>query len=104
MRSVPKTAKIPAPIWEALRELRRGVLKDYPSDNAALVGILVYVVTFPIPHKLTAALARRPADEQDLVHDFLLKAVREGIDLRERLPKPATVEALIALARGEQIL
>lgn len=68
------------------------------------MGLLVYAVAFPVPHKLTAALARRPADEQDLVHDFLLRAVREGLDLRERLPKPATVEALIELARGEQIL
>jgi len=38
-------------------------------------------------------------EDQDIVHDFLLKAAREGINLLDVLPKPATAEALFRLAK-----
>ncbi len=102
MRSTPRTVKIPVPLLDAVEHLRRPgqPLAAYPSTNAALVGLIAYAVAFPRPHQLTAGLARMPNEDQDAVHDFLLRATVEGIDLREALPKPATAEALLRLAKG----
>jgi len=74
---------------------------SYPSRNAAIVGLIAYAVAFPRPHQLTAALAKMSPEDQDIVHDFLLKAAREGINLRDVLPKPATAEALLRLAKSK---
>lgn len=72
-RSIPKTARILCPIWNGLSRLRTGggALDDYPSDNAMIVGTLLYALIFPKRHALTANLSRLPAAEQDLVHDFV---------------------------------
>jgi hypothetical protein len=104
MRSAPRTVKVPVPLLEALDHLRKPgqPFADYPSTNAALVGLIAYAVAFPRPHKLTAGLAKMRPEDQDIVHDFLLKAATEGIDLRDVLPKPATAEALLLLAKQHQ--
>ena len=83
---------------EELRQPGRP-LDAYPSRNAAIVGLIANAVAFPRLHQLTAALARMSPEDQDVVHDFLLKAAREGINLRDVLPKPATAEALLLIAR-----
>jgi hypothetical protein len=102
MRSAPRTVKIPVPLIDTVEYLRRPghPFTDYPSTNAALVGLLRYAIAFPRPHELTAGIARLPAADQDQIDDLIAKAVRAGVDLREYLPKPATVEALLALARN----
>jgi hypothetical protein len=102
MRSAPRTVKIPVPLLEAVDHLRQPgqPLADYPSTNAALVGLLRYAVAFPRPHELTAGIARLPAADQDKIDDLLASAARSGLDLRDHLPKPATAEALLAFARN----
>lgn len=40
-------------------------------------------------------------EDQDILHDFLLKAAKEGINLRDVLPKPASAEALLSLAKSK---
>ncbi len=101
MRSASKSFKIPVPLLESVEHLRQPgkPLAEYPSTNAFVIGLIAYAVAFQRPHGLTAALARLPASDQDIVHDFLLYVVRNEIDLRELLPKPATAEALLELAR-----
>lgn len=101
MRSAPRTVKIPVPLLDAIEHLRQSgqPLADYPSTNAALVGLLRYAIAFPKPHALTAGIARMPAADQDRIDDLLAAAAQSGIDLRTQLPKPATAESLLALAR-----
>lgn len=102
VRSIPKSIRVPSPNIEAVEHLRRpgGPFAAYPSLNAALVGLIRYAIAFPTEHTLSAGIARLAEHEQDLIDDFLARAAREGIDLREMLPKPATAEALLALARS----
>lgn len=102
MRSAHKTFKIPVPLGEGFDLLRQPgqPLDDYPSNNAAIVGLMAYAIAFPRRHQLTAGLAKMHPSDQDLVHDFLLKCLKDGTDLKSILPKPATAEALLALARA----
>ncbi len=99
-RTTPKTVKAPKAILEAISIHRQagGVWGDYPSDNAALVGLLRYAVVFPCYHHLTVAIAHMRPEQQDAIDDFLCRAAREGIDIGALLPKPATAEALLKLA------
>jgi hypothetical protein len=83
---------------EVLRQPSRP-LSAYPSRNAAIVALIAYAVAFPRPHQLTAALAKMSPEDRDIVHDFLLKAAKEEINLRDVLPKPATAEALLGFSR-----
>lgn len=101
MRSKNRTVKIPCPILEAIEILRQPgqPLADYPSVNAALVGLLRYAVAFPRPHRLTAAVARLPEADQDRIDDFLCECARTGRDLRTE-PKPLTAAKILALARA----
>lgn len=102
-RSEKQSIRIPHALWDAVEELRQPgrPLAAYPSRNAAIVGLIAYAVAFPRPHQLTAALAKMSTEDQDIVHDFLLKAAKEGINLRDVLPKPATAEALLRLAHSK---
>lgn len=101
MRSTPRTVKIPVPLIDAIEHLRQTdqPFADYPSTNAALVGLLRYAIAFPRPHELTAGIARLSPGDQDRIDDLLLEAARSQVDLRQHLPKPATAEALLALAK-----
>jgi len=105
MRSSSKSFKIPVALLDAVDHLRQPgqPLADYPSTNAAIIGLIAYTVAFPRPHELTAGLSRLHPDDQDKVHDFLLRAVKDGIDLRAIAPKPATAQALLELASSEAI-
>ncbi len=100
MRSTPKSIRIPSPILDAVEHLRKPghPFADYPSLNAAIVGLLRYAVAFPRTHELTAGIARLPENEQDKIDDFLAASARDSIDLRGLLPKPATAEAILSLA------
>lgn len=101
MRSLNKTVRIPVALLESIDALRAPgqPLAEYRSLNAAVVGILRYTAAFPRPHGLTTGIDRLAPDEQDLIDDFTLVVVKRGVDLREHLPKPATAEALLELAR-----
>ena len=101
MRSSSKSFKIPVPLLDGLDFLRQTgqPMADYPSTNAAVIGLIAYAVAFPREHQLTAGLSLLRPEEQDLVHDFLLAALQTGINLRDHLPKPAAAADLLALAR-----
>ena len=62
-------------------------------------SLLTYAAVFPVEHRLTAEIAHLPGTDQDAIHDFILRAVQEGRNLAAELPKPATAEALLALAK-----
>jgi len=101
MRSSSKSFKIPVPLLDAIDHLRQSghPLAPYPSTNAAVIGLIAYAVAFPRDHQLTASLSLLRPEDQDAVHDFLLAALKAGINLRDHLPKPATAADLLALAR-----
>lgn len=100
MRSKPVTIKVPSPVAEAIETLlARGTLGAYPSRNAAIVGLLTYTAIFPRLHDLTVGIARLPESDQDTIHDFIIRAVRDGTDLAALLTKPATANGLLTLAR-----
>lgn len=101
MRSAPKSVKIPVALLDAIEILRQPgrPLADYPSVNAALVGLIRYAIAFPRPHDLTTGIARCLPDEQDAIDDLLVIVAREKIDLRTVLPKPASAADILAVAR-----
>jgi hypothetical protein len=99
-RSRTVTIKVPQPVLDALEAHHLGAtFGNYPSRNALLVGVLTYAALFPVPHTLTAAIARLPESDQDKIHDLILSAAQSGRSLADELPKPATVEALLYLAQ-----
>jgi len=100
MRSIARTVKVPIPIIEAIECLRKPgqPLSDYPSTNAALVGLLRYAIAFPKPHRLTAGIARLPQSEQDEIDDFLAECARTGRSLSDET-KPLTAAGLLNLSR-----
>ncbi len=96
-----KTIKIPPAIWDAFLLLRAPgkPFSDYPSDNAAFVALLLYAVAFPRRHTLTGAISRMCAEDQDVIHAFILRCVTDGKDLGALLSKPADARDLLKLAR-----
>lgn len=99
-RSRTVTIKVPQPVADALEALHaKGAFGRYPSRNALSVGLLTYAAIFPVEHTLTAEIARLPNAEQDAIHDLILAAARDGRDLAAELPKPATAQDLLKLAK-----
>lgn len=103
MSSEPHTIRLPAPIWQAFEILHRTEgtpQSQYDSLNAAAVSLFVYHVAFhKRKHTLTGGMARMRGVDRDLICEYLLHAVKAGIDLQELLPKPAMAEELLRLAK-----
>lgn len=97
------TAKISEDLWQAFKLERQpgGEFHGYPSDNAAIENLLLYALAFRRPHALKGVSALTLV-EQDIIHAYVLDCVVNKIDLRPLLPKPATPEALLALAKKWQ--
>jgi len=92
-RSVKKSIAIPQPVRDGLcAQIDNGTL-DYPSENAAWIGLARYQLLIGKPHPVTVAIARMHADEQDVIDDFLLEVATRGLALRgmflERLIRQA---------------
>lgn len=99
-RSKTVTSKVPQPIEDALDlHMQAGRFGSYANKNQLAVGLKVYAAIFPRVHTLTAEIARLPAAEQDAIHDLVLAAARDGRDLAAELPKPATAQDLLKLAK-----
>ncbi len=84
-RSSKKSITIPNPVREGLvQQMADGTL-DYPSENAAWIGLARYQLIIGKPHPVTAAIARMHPDDQDVIDDFLLARARSGESLKGQL-------------------
>ncbi len=84
-RSSKKSITIPNPVREGLvQQMADGTL-DYPSENAAWIGLARYQLLIGKPHPVTAAIARMHSDDQDVIDDFLLARARSGESLKGQL-------------------
>ena len=84
-RSSKKSITIPNPVREGLvQQMADGTL-DYPSENAAWIGLARYQLLIGKPHPVTAAIARMHPDDQDVIDDFLLARARAGDSLKGQL-------------------
>ena len=81
-RSLKRSVTVPNPIREGLlAQLRDGTL-EYPSENAAWIGLARYQLLVGKAHPITAAIARMHPDDQDIIDDFLLDVASRGLSLR----------------------
>ena len=81
-RSCKKCLTVPNPVRDALVAQVEGGVLDYPSENAAWIGLARYQLLVGKPHPVTAAIARMHADDQDVIDDFLLDISRRGLSIR----------------------
>ena len=81
-RSVKKSIAIPQPVRDGLcAQIDNGTL-DYPSENAAWIGLARYQLLIGKPHPVTVAISRMHADDQDTIDDFLQEIATRGLALR----------------------
>ena len=84
-RSVKRSVTVPNPVREGLAsQIKSGIL-DYPSENAAWIGLARYQLLIGKPHPVTAAISRMHADDQDVIDDFLEEIATRGLALRGML-------------------
>ena len=102
--SKARTIRIPGPIWEAFEALFQkedGPFSGFETINAAAAGLFVWATTFnQRPHNLSAGIAKLRGNQRDLIYEFIHFAAVRGIYLGDFLPKPATAESLLALAKS----
>jgi hypothetical protein len=84
-RSSKKSITIPNPVREGLVQQMADNTLDYPSENAAWIGLARYQLLIGKPHPVTAAIARMHPDDQDVIDDFLLARARSGESLKGQL-------------------
>ena len=81
-RSLKRSITVPNPVREGLlAQLKDGTL-DYPSENAAWIGLARYQLLIGKPHPITVAIARMHPDDQDVIDDFLLEVASRGLSLK----------------------
>jgi hypothetical protein len=79
---VKKSITVPNPVREGLAsQIKSGIL-DYPSENAAWIGLARYQLLIGKPHPVTVAISRMHPDDQDVIDDFLLEIATRGLSLR----------------------
>ena len=102
-RSLKKSVTVPTPIRDGLTaQLADGTL-DYPSENAAWIGLARYQLIVGKPHPITVAIARMHAADQDCIDDFLLEVASRGLSLRGQFLAHLVKEAVSgAGSPGEQ--
>lgn len=84
-RSTKKSITVPMPIRDGLAHQIKDKTLDYPSENAAWIGLARYQLLIGKPHPVTAAIARMHPEDQDVIDDFLLEAARKGLSLKGQL-------------------
>jgi hypothetical protein len=102
-RSLKKSITVPNPIREGLiAQIQDGTL-DYPSENAAWIGLARYQLIVGKPHAITVAIARMHADDQDVIDDFLLEVASRGLSLKGQFLAHLVREAVTGVdSPGEQ--
>ena len=81
-RSIKKSIAIPQAVRDGLAsQIESGIL-DYPSENAAWIGLARYQLLIGKPHALTAAIARMHQHDQDIISEFMLEIASRGLTLR----------------------
>ena len=81
-RSIKKSIAIPQAVRDGLAsQIASGIL-DYPSENAAWIGLARYQLLIGKAHPVTAAIARMHQHDQDIIDDFLLEIATRGLALR----------------------
>jgi hypothetical protein len=93
-RSTKKSITVPNPIREGLVIQLKGGILDYPSENAAWIGLVRYQLLSGKPHPITAAIARMHPDDQDVIDDFLLEIAKRGLTLKGQLLSHLIREAI----------
>lgn len=81
-RSIKKSIAIPQPVRDALMSQIQDEVLDYPSENAAWIGMARYQLLIGKPHPVTTAIARMHPNDQDVIDDFLLEISRLGLSLK----------------------
>lgn len=90
MRSQAHSFKIPVPVWEAFRAARQSRLAGFPSDNAALVALILSAVIGKTDVTLALALAVTPLDIQDRAYDSVRERLSAGTDPAEAVARVIT--------------
>jgi hypothetical protein len=81
-RSVKKSIAIPQPVRDGLcAQIENGTL-DYPSENAAWIGLARYQLLIGKPHPVTVAISLMHQRDQDVIDDFLQEIATRGLALR----------------------
>jgi hypothetical protein len=81
-RSIKKSIAIPQAVRDGLSsQIESGIL-DYPSENAAWIGLARYQLLIGKPHPVTVAIARMHQQDQDIIDDFLLEIASRRLNLR----------------------
>lgn len=80
-RSSRRSIAVPHPLVEGLAlQLERRVI-DYPSENAAINGLILYQLLSAKEHSITSRIAYLHPAMQDAVHDFALELNVRGLSL-----------------------
>lgn len=78
-RSTKKSINIPNPLREGLGiHLKDGTL-DYPSENAAWIGLVRFQMLSGETHTISSAIARMHPGEQDAIDDLVLELAKLGL-------------------------
>jgi len=93
-RSTKKSITVPNPIREGLVIQLKGGILDYPSENAAWIGLVRYQLLSGKPHPITSAIARMHPDDQNVIDNFLLEIAKRGLTLKGQLLSHLIREAL----------
>ena len=81
-RSVKRSITVPNPVREGLAsQIKNGIL-DYPSENAAWIGLARYQLLIGKPHPVTVAISLMHQRDQDVIDDFLQEIATRGLALR----------------------
>ncbi len=76
-----RSLTVPHPLVAALAlQLERGIIR-YPSENAAINGMILYQIFAGKAHDLTSRIAYMHPHHQDAIHDFALELTRRGLSL-----------------------
>ncbi len=91
-RSSKKSIAVTHPVRNGLlAQMKAGVL-DYPSENAAWIGLARYQLIVGKPHPITAAIDRMRQPDQDVIDEFLHEVSRRRLTLKGQF-----LEKLVAL-------
>lgn len=80
-RSARRSLAVPHPLIEGLSLQLQSRVIDYPSENAAINGLILYQLLAGKEHSITSRIAYLHASQQDAVHDFALELNVRGLSL-----------------------